>query len=82
MTELWRLCAVTRSLPPVQLSEDLTRLKEHYEKKMRDLMANTVGTVELQQLKHKHEQKVKEQECVCQPDGQLSISGGALSSLC
>ncbi|KTG47930.1 hypothetical protein cypCar_00008465 [Cyprinus carpio] len=45
------------------LSEDLVRLKEHYEKKMRDLMVNTVGTVELQQLKHKHEQKVKEQEC-------------------
>ncbi|KAK9959696.1 hypothetical protein ABG768_009802 [Culter alburnus] len=41
------------------LSEDLTRLKEHYEKKMRDLMANTVGTVELQQLKHKHEQKMQ-----------------------
>lgn len=54
---------------PVQLSEDLTRLKEHYERKMRDLMANTVGTVELQQLKHKHEQKVKKkQECVCQPN--------------
>ncbi|XP_051724415.1 rho guanine nucleotide exchange factor 10 isoform X3 [Ctenopharyngodon idella] len=41
------------------LSEDLTRLKEHYERKMRDLMANTVGTVELQQLKHKHEQKMQ-----------------------
>lgn len=25
---------------------------------MKDLMANTVGTVELQQLKQKHEQKV------------------------
>lgn len=82
MAELWRLCAVTRSLPPVQLSEDLARLKEHYERKMRDLMANTVGTVELQQLKHKHEQKVKEQEYVCQPDGQLLVSGGPLSSLC
>lgn len=46
----------------VQLSEDLVRLKEHYERKMRDLMANTVGTVELQQLKHKHEQKVKEKD--------------------
>lgn len=44
----------------VQLSEDLVRLKERYERKMRDLMANTVGTVELQQLKHKQEQKVKE----------------------
>ncbi|XP_076155677.1 rho guanine nucleotide exchange factor 10 isoform X1 [Alosa pseudoharengus] len=41
------------------LSQDLTRLKEHYEKKMKDLMANAVGTVELQQLKHKHEQKVQ-----------------------
>uniref|UniRef100_A0A673L5L3 Rho guanine nucleotide exchange factor 10 n=1 Tax=Sinocyclocheilus rhinocerous TaxID=307959 RepID=A0A673L5L3_9TELE len=50
---------VTHSLPPVQLSEDLARLKEHYERKMRDLMANTVGTVELQQLKHKHEQKMQ-----------------------
>lgn len=27
---------------------------------MKDLMANTVGTVELQQLKQKHEQKVNE----------------------
>uniref|UniRef100_A0A671PTP0 Rho guanine nucleotide exchange factor 10 n=1 Tax=Sinocyclocheilus anshuiensis TaxID=1608454 RepID=A0A671PTP0_9TELE len=42
-----------------RLSEDLARLKEHYERKMRDLMANTVGTVELQQLKHKHEQKMQ-----------------------
>ncbi|MBN3310625.1 ARHGA factor, partial [Amia calva] len=41
------------------LSQDLTRLKEHYEKKMKDLMANTVGTVELQQIKQKHEQKVQ-----------------------
>ncbi|XP_051579459.1 rho guanine nucleotide exchange factor 10-like isoform X2 [Myxocyprinus asiaticus] len=41
------------------LSEDLVRLKKHYERKMRDLMANTVGTVELQQLKHKHEQKMQ-----------------------
>uniref|UniRef100_A0A7N6B285 DH domain-containing protein n=1 Tax=Anabas testudineus TaxID=64144 RepID=A0A7N6B285_ANATE len=43
----------------VQLSQDLTRLKEHYEKKMKDLMASTVGTVELQQLKQKHEQKMQ-----------------------
>uniref|UniRef100_A0A671MD82 Rho guanine nucleotide exchange factor 10 n=1 Tax=Sinocyclocheilus anshuiensis TaxID=1608454 RepID=A0A671MD82_9TELE len=50
---------VTRSVPLVQLSEDLARLKEHYERKMRDLMVNTVGTVELQQLKHKHEQKMQ-----------------------
>ncbi|XP_062862947.1 rho guanine nucleotide exchange factor 10 isoform X2 [Trichomycterus rosablanca] len=42
-----------------QLSQDLTRLKEHYEKKVKDLMVNTVGTVELQQLRHKHEQKVQ-----------------------
>uniref|UniRef100_A0A7N6FGF5 DH domain-containing protein n=1 Tax=Anabas testudineus TaxID=64144 RepID=A0A7N6FGF5_ANATE len=42
-----------------QLSQDLTRLKEHYEKKMKDLMASTVGTVELQQLKQKHEQKMQ-----------------------
>uniref|UniRef100_A0A674N8P9 Rho guanine nucleotide exchange factor 10 n=1 Tax=Takifugu rubripes TaxID=31033 RepID=A0A674N8P9_TAKRU len=41
------------------LSQDLTRLKEHYEKKMKELMANTVGTVELQQLKQKHEQKMQ-----------------------
>uniref|UniRef100_A0A8B9KQU6 Rho guanine nucleotide exchange factor 10 n=1 Tax=Astyanax mexicanus TaxID=7994 RepID=A0A8B9KQU6_ASTMX len=41
------------------LSQDLTRLKEHYEKKVRDLMANAVGTVELQQLRHKHEQKMQ-----------------------
>uniref|UniRef100_A0A8B9RGL5 Rho guanine nucleotide exchange factor 10 n=1 Tax=Astyanax mexicanus TaxID=7994 RepID=A0A8B9RGL5_ASTMX len=43
----------------VSLSQDLTRLKEHYEKKVRDLMANAVGTVELQQLRHKHEQKMQ-----------------------
>uniref|UniRef100_A0A8C4RF60 Rho guanine nucleotide exchange factor 10 n=1 Tax=Erpetoichthys calabaricus TaxID=27687 RepID=A0A8C4RF60_ERPCA len=43
----------------MHLSEDLTRLKEHYEKKVKDLMANTVGTVELQQIKQKHEQKMQ-----------------------
>uniref|UniRef100_G1KDP7 Rho guanine nucleotide exchange factor 10 n=1 Tax=Anolis carolinensis TaxID=28377 RepID=G1KDP7_ANOCA len=42
-----------------QLSHDITRLKEHYEKKMKDLMANTVGAVEIQQLKQKHELKVQ-----------------------
>ncbi|KAH0622031.1 hypothetical protein JD844_023928 [Phrynosoma platyrhinos] len=42
-----------------QLSHDLTRLKEHYEKKMKDLMANTVGAVEIQQLKQKHELKMQ-----------------------
>uniref|UniRef100_A0A3Q2P7T8 Rho guanine nucleotide exchange factor 10 n=1 Tax=Fundulus heteroclitus TaxID=8078 RepID=A0A3Q2P7T8_FUNHE len=41
------------------LSQDLTRLKEHYEKKVKGLMASTVGTVELQQLKQKHEQKMQ-----------------------
>uniref|UniRef100_A0A3B3U1R3 Rho guanine nucleotide exchange factor 10 n=1 Tax=Poecilia latipinna TaxID=48699 RepID=A0A3B3U1R3_9TELE len=41
------------------LSQDLTRLKEHYEKKMKELMASTVGAVELQQLKQKHEQKMQ-----------------------
>uniref|UniRef100_A0A674HYX7 Rho guanine nucleotide exchange factor 10 n=1 Tax=Terrapene triunguis TaxID=2587831 RepID=A0A674HYX7_9SAUR len=41
------------------LSHDLTRLKEHYEKKMKDLMANTVGAVEIQQLKQKHELKMQ-----------------------
>uniref|UniRef100_A0A8C2HLI7 Rho guanine nucleotide exchange factor 10 n=1 Tax=Cyprinus carpio TaxID=7962 RepID=A0A8C2HLI7_CYPCA len=56
--EMAAVCSNSFSAP-VQLSEDLTRLKEHYERKMRDLMANTVGTVELQQLKHKHEQKMQ-----------------------
>ncbi|XP_077009116.1 rho guanine nucleotide exchange factor 10 isoform X4 [Tamandua tetradactyla] len=42
-----------------QLSHDLTRLKEHYEKKVKDLMANTVGAVEIQQLKQKHELKMQ-----------------------
>ncbi|XP_037343017.2 rho guanine nucleotide exchange factor 10 isoform X1 [Pungitius pungitius] len=54
--------AFMRANPPqrkTHLSQDLTRLKEHYEKKMKDLMANTVGTVELQQLKQKHEQKMQ-----------------------
>ncbi|XP_051471787.1 rho guanine nucleotide exchange factor 10 isoform X4 [Apus apus] len=41
------------------LSHDLTRLKEHYEKKMKDLMANAVGAVEIQQLKQKHELKMQ-----------------------
>uniref|UniRef100_A0A665W4T8 Rho guanine nucleotide exchange factor 10 n=1 Tax=Echeneis naucrates TaxID=173247 RepID=A0A665W4T8_ECHNA len=53
--------AFMRGKPPqrkTHLSQDLTRLKEHYEKKMKDLMANTVGTVELQQIKQKHEQKM------------------------
>ncbi|XP_069830630.1 rho guanine nucleotide exchange factor 10 isoform X2 [Dendropsophus ebraccatus] len=41
------------------LSQDLTRIKQHYEKKMKDLVANKVGGVEIQQLKHKHELKVQ-----------------------
>ncbi|XP_069091920.1 rho guanine nucleotide exchange factor 10 isoform X3 [Pleurodeles waltl] len=41
------------------LSQDLTRLKEHYEKKMKDLMTNRVGAVEIQQLKQKHEVKMQ-----------------------
>uniref|UniRef100_A0AAY4BZM0 Rho guanine nucleotide exchange factor 10 n=1 Tax=Denticeps clupeoides TaxID=299321 RepID=A0AAY4BZM0_9TELE len=41
------------------LSQDLARLKEHYERKMKDLMANAVGTVELQQVKLKHERKMQ-----------------------
>ncbi|KAM9201589.1 rho guanine nucleotide exchange factor 10 isoform 4-T4 [Dugong dugon] len=48
-----------RSNHKKQLSHDLTRLKEHYEKKMKDLMANTVGAVEIQQLKQKHELKMQ-----------------------
>ncbi|KAJ8371940.1 hypothetical protein AAFF_G00298520 [Aldrovandia affinis] len=41
------------------LSEDLSRLKERYERKMRDLMASAVGTVELQQIRQKHEIKMQ-----------------------
>ncbi|KAM9316968.1 rho guanine nucleotide exchange factor 10 [Gastrophryne carolinensis] len=41
------------------LSQDLTRIKQHYEKKMKDLMANKVGGVEIQQLKQKHEIKMQ-----------------------
>nr|KAF6427154.1 Rho guanine nucleotide exchange factor 10 [Rousettus aegyptiacus] len=42
-----------------QLSHDLARLKEHYEKKMKELVASTVGSAEMQQLKQKHELKVQ-----------------------
>ncbi|XP_032324248.1 rho guanine nucleotide exchange factor 10 isoform X8 [Camelus ferus] len=42
-----------------QLSRDLSRLKEHYERKMRALMANTVGAVEMQQLKQRQERKMQ-----------------------
>ncbi|XP_040284470.1 rho guanine nucleotide exchange factor 10 isoform X1 [Bufo bufo] len=41
------------------LSQDLTRIKQHYEQKMKDLVANKVGGVEIQQLKHKHELKMQ-----------------------
>ncbi|KAG8581814.1 hypothetical protein GDO81_007815 [Engystomops pustulosus] len=41
------------------LSQDLTRIKQHYERKMKDLVANKVGGVEIQQLKQKHELKVQ-----------------------
>ncbi|XP_059838008.1 rho guanine nucleotide exchange factor 10 isoform X5 [Hypanus sabinus] len=44
-----------------QLPQDLSRLKEHYEKKMKEL-ANAVGSVELQQLKQKQERKVQMQQ--------------------
>uniref|UniRef100_A0A4W4E3J3 Rho guanine nucleotide exchange factor 10 n=1 Tax=Electrophorus electricus TaxID=8005 RepID=A0A4W4E3J3_ELEEL len=50
---------VRRPSRKTHLSQDLTRLKEHYERRVRDIMANTVGTVELQQLRHKHEKKVQ-----------------------
>ncbi|ELK10066.1 Rho guanine nucleotide exchange factor 10 [Pteropus alecto] len=42
-----------------QLSHDLARLKEHYERKVKELVASTVGSVEIQQLKQKHELKVQ-----------------------
>ncbi|XP_063772743.1 rho guanine nucleotide exchange factor 10 isoform X2 [Pseudophryne corroboree] len=41
------------------LSQDLTRLKQHYERKMKDLVTNKVGGVEIQQLKQKHELKMQ-----------------------
>ncbi|XP_072107240.1 rho guanine nucleotide exchange factor 10 isoform X5 [Mobula birostris] len=44
-----------------QLPQDLSRLKEHYEKKMKEL-ASAVGSVELQQLKQKQERKVQMQQ--------------------
>ncbi|XP_063091064.1 rho guanine nucleotide exchange factor 10 isoform X3 [Cavia porcellus] len=42
-----------------QLSHDLTRLKAHCEEKMRDLVASTVGAVEVQQLKRRQEWKMQ-----------------------
>lgn len=44
---------------------------------MKDLMANTVGTVELQQLKQKHEQKVKKHK----PTGRTSPRLACLPAL-
>ncbi|XP_043929440.1 rho guanine nucleotide exchange factor 10 isoform X2 [Protopterus annectens] len=41
------------------ISQDLSRLKDHYEKKMKGLMSNAVGAVEIQQTKLKHEQKMQ-----------------------
>nr|DBA26357.1 TPA: hypothetical protein GDO54_010629 [Pyxicephalus adspersus] len=41
------------------LSQDLTRIKQHYEKKMKDLVTNKVGGVEIQHLKQKHELKMQ-----------------------
>ncbi|XP_051880795.1 rho guanine nucleotide exchange factor 10 [Pristis pectinata] len=43
----------------IHLSQDLSRLKEHYEKKMKEL-ASAVGSVELQQLKQKQERKMQQ----------------------
>ncbi|XP_032876564.1 rho guanine nucleotide exchange factor 10 isoform X2 [Amblyraja radiata] len=43
----------------IHLSQDISRLKEHYEKKMKEL-ANAVGSVELQQLKQKQERKMQQ----------------------
>ncbi|XP_069741305.1 rho guanine nucleotide exchange factor 10 isoform X2 [Narcine bancroftii] len=43
----------------IHLSQDLSRLKEHYEKKMKEL-ASAVGNVELQQLKQKQERKMQQ----------------------
>ncbi|XP_059838010.1 rho guanine nucleotide exchange factor 10 isoform X7 [Hypanus sabinus] len=43
----------------IHLPQDLSRLKEHYEKKMKEL-ANAVGSVELQQLKQKQERKMQQ----------------------
>uniref|UniRef100_H0XBF2 Rho guanine nucleotide exchange factor 10 n=2 Tax=Otolemur garnettii TaxID=30611 RepID=H0XBF2_OTOGA len=48
-----------RSSHKKQLSHDLSRLKEHYERKMRGLVASTVGAVEVQQLRQKHELKMQ-----------------------
>ncbi|XP_053316335.1 rho guanine nucleotide exchange factor 10 [Spea bombifrons] len=38
---------------------DLARLKQHYERKMKDLVTNKVGGVEIQHLKQKHELKMQ-----------------------
>ncbi|XP_054978135.1 rho guanine nucleotide exchange factor 10 isoform X1 [Sorex araneus] len=48
-----------RSSHRKQLSRDLARLKEHYERRVRELMASTVAAVEMQQLRQKHELKMQ-----------------------
>uniref|UniRef100_A0A8C7BET0 Rho guanine nucleotide exchange factor 10 n=1 Tax=Neovison vison TaxID=452646 RepID=A0A8C7BET0_NEOVI len=48
-----------RSSHRKQLSHDLARFKEHYESKMRALMATAVGAAEIQQLKQRHERKMQ-----------------------
>ncbi|EPQ16690.1 Rho guanine nucleotide exchange factor 10 [Myotis brandtii] len=48
-----------RSSHRKQLSHDLARVKAHYERKMRELVASTVGSGEIQQLKQKQELKVQ-----------------------
>ncbi|KAK2509395.1 hypothetical protein MC885_016317 [Smutsia gigantea] len=42
-----------------QLSHDLARFKECYEKKMKGLVASAAGAVEIQQLKQRHDRKVQ-----------------------
>ncbi|XP_045437613.1 rho guanine nucleotide exchange factor 10 isoform X3 [Pipistrellus kuhlii] len=48
-----------RSSHRKQLSHDLARVKARYERKMRELVASTVGAGEMQQLKQKQELKVQ-----------------------
>ncbi|XP_059541818.1 rho guanine nucleotide exchange factor 10 isoform X8 [Myotis daubentonii] len=48
-----------RSSHRKQLSHDLARVKARYERKMRELVASTVGSGEIQQLKQKQELKVQ-----------------------
>ncbi|XP_073075341.1 rho guanine nucleotide exchange factor 10 isoform X2 [Manis javanica] len=48
-----------RSSHKKQLSRDLARFKERYEKKMKGLVASAAGAVEIQQLKQRHDRKVQ-----------------------